>query len=261
MRRGSTWAWIGLILAGPPAIGDEVPAAFAPLEYLVGGWKGTGIPRANRLKGWNETHNWAWKFDKGTPVAMTVSLEGDKVIKKATLTYDAASKSYRLAGTDPTDKPVVFTGTLDTSGKVLTLVREGARDKVKERITLRPNSSKIRYTMAVDRQGPGAPQFSKFIEVGVTKEGEAFASGGAAANLPKCIITGGSATMVVSFGGQSYPICCTGCRDEFEADPEKYVAKAKLQTKTADKPKPAPKSDDSAFDGLVDDPPAKPKKP
>ncbi len=29
--------------------------------------------------------------------------------------------------------------------------------------------------------------------------------------------------MTVSYQGKSYPICCSGCRDEFNEDPEKYV--------------------------------------
>jgi YHS domain-containing protein len=207
---------------------DEVPAPFAPFEYLVGGWKGQGIPQANRLRGWPETHRWAWKFAKGTPVGLAVTLEGDKTLKQGALSYDEASRSYRLEGTDADGKAVAYAGSLDPAGKVLTLNRVGTSPSPggKERLTLRPNSEKIRYTLVLDRQEPGAPQYSKVIEVGLTREGEAFAAGGASANLPKCIITGGAATMTVSYQGRSYDVCCTGCRDEFNDNPEKYVKKA-----------------------------------
>ena len=82
--------------------------------------------------------------------------------------------------------------------------------------------------MWVDHQEPGAPQFKRTIEVGLTKEGEAFAAGGSASDLPKCIITGGASTMTVSYQGKSYPLCCSGCRDEFNDNPAKYVQKAAL---------------------------------
>jgi YHS domain-containing protein len=171
------------------------------------------------------------------------------------LSYDADSKTYHLNAKGPDGKPLAYQGTLDPAGKTLTLDREGTSDEGKERIILRPNSSKIRYTMVIERQPPGAPQYSRFIEVGVTKEGEAFAAGGNTANLPKCIITGGSATMTVSFQGKTFPICCTGCRDEFNDNPEKYVQKALLKAQASDgKPaaKPASSSkDDGAFDGLL----------
>lgn len=77
------------------------------------------------------------------------------------------------------------------------------------------------------------PRFSRFIEVNQGKVGESFAAGAGGSNLPKCILTGGTATMSVSYQGKSYPICCTGCRDEFEADPEKYVKKAALKAAAA----------------------------
>ena len=41
----------------------EVPEAFAPFEYLIGSWKGNGVPSANRVRGWNESHAWAWRFE------------------------------------------------------------------------------------------------------------------------------------------------------------------------------------------------------
>src|SRR5439155_4634266 len=83
-----------------------------------------------------------------------------------------------------------------------------------------------------DRRPPGAPQFSRLMEAGLLREGEAFASGGAAANLPRCILTGGAASMTVSYQGKSYPVCCTGCRDEFNDNPEKYIKLAALKATT-----------------------------
>src|SRR5947209_2827889 len=64
------------------ALGAGIPGELAPLEYLVGGWKGTAVPQANRLKGWQEKHNWAWRFVKGTPVGIRATLENNKVMKE-----------------------------------------------------------------------------------------------------------------------------------------------------------------------------------
>ncbi len=41
-------------------------------------------------------------------------------------------------------------------------------------------------------------------------------------------MTGGAATMTLTFEGKSFPICCTGCRDEFNESPQKYIKKASL---------------------------------
>src|SRR5262249_51807135 len=50
----------------------EIPEPFARFEHMIGSWKGTAVPAANRLKGWPETHRWAWKFAKGKPVGMAL---------------------------------------------------------------------------------------------------------------------------------------------------------------------------------------------
>ena len=57
----------------------DIPAAFAPFEYLIGRWNGQGIPKDNpaqKFRGWPETHTWAWKFAKGKPVGLTVDDRG-----------------------------------------------------------------------------------------------------------------------------------------------------------------------------------------
>ncbi|WP_435021114.1 YHS domain-containing protein [Tundrisphaera sp. TA3] len=265
MRTGIAGLGLAAILIGGAWAGpvDEIPRPFAPFEHMVGSWKGTATPAANRFKGWQETHGWAWKFDKGVPVGMTVAFEGDKAIAKGQLAYDAASKTYTLDGTDAEGKPAKFAGSFSPDGKVLTLNRAVPGSKANERLVLRPNSNKIRYTLELKRQEPGAPQFKDVFSVGLTKEGESFAAGGNAASLPQCILTGGAATMTVSYQGKSYPVCCSGCRDEFNDNPEKYVAKVAAQAKD-DKGKPADKpasskGDDGSFDGLLGEPKARAK--
>ena len=249
-----------LLCAGwaPPV--DEIPAPFAPFEHMVGAWKGTASPVANRVKGWPESHAWAWKFDKGKPVALTVDWQGDKTLAKGQLNYDAAEKKYHLDGTDPAGKPVSFVGSMASDGKSLTLDRVVvAKGEGKERIIVRPNANKIRYVVQVDRQEPGAPQFKKQVEVGLTKAGESFAAGSGGSNLPKCIMTGGASTLTVSYQGKTYPVCCTGCQAEFNDNPEKYArkadeaAKASPPAQAGDKPAAAKGKDDGSFDGLFDD--------
>ena len=222
---------------------DEVPEAFAPFEHMVGGWKGTASPVVNRVKGWQETHGWAWKFEKGVPIGMSLTFEGDKVLAKAQLGYDRAARKYHLDGTDPEGKPVAFVGALSADGKALTLDRVGTTPDGKERLIVRPNSNKIRYTLQLDRQAAGSPQYKSVISVGLTKEGESFAAGGAESNLPKCILTGGAASMTVSYLGKTFPVCCSGCRDEFNENPEKYAKTAEAMTRAepdASPDKPAP---------------------
>src|SRR5207249_8187015 len=115
---------------------------FAPFEHMIGGWKGAAVPAANRVKGWPERHMWAWKFVKGVPIGMTISVEGGKVFAQALLSYDPATQQYRLEGTDPAGQPVAYVGARDEKTNALVLDRDGpAADGSKERLTIRPNSN------------------------------------------------------------------------------------------------------------------------
>jgi hypothetical protein len=255
VRMGAALALMSLALVsharlmpGPRADepdGRDIPPAFAPFEYLVGRWNGPAIPKdsAQSFRGWPETHSWAWIFTKGKPTGLSVAIQGGKVLAGGKLTFDPARKRYRLEGraTKPGGGSIAFEGALDASGKMLVLDQVGAgKGEAADagpgaiRLSIRPNSNFIRYTMGVDRREPGAAQFHRSIEVGLTKEGESLAGGTTASDRPKCIVTGGAATMTITFQGQTFPICCTGCRDEFNESPEKYIKKASLMAQSRD---------------------------
>jgi hypothetical protein len=221
-----------------PSTSRTVREAFAPLEYLPGQWKGQGVPKndpANSFRGWTEAHSWAWVFKDGNPIALALSVEGGRILASGKLTYDPTRKLYRLEGSlpSPANGEIFLEGRLDTTGKRLVLERIGKLPLYPGtiRLTMGPNASFVRYTIREDRKEPGGSQFRPFIEVGLTKEGESFASGTTAAERAKCIITGAASTMMVNYEGASYPVCCTGCRDEFLESPQKYINKASLMLK------------------------------
>jgi YHS domain-containing protein len=218
------------------ALAREIPAAFGPLEYLIGTWKGQGVPKDNsaqQFRGWDEKHAWAWVFDHGKPSGLSFTIEGGKFLASGKLTFDSKAKLYRLAGKEPgvRGKAIVFEGKFDASGKRLVLDRiqkqpAAEPDVDAMQVSLRPNANFLRYTMTQDKKPDGAARFARAIEVGVTREGETFAAGAAATERPKCIVTGGQATMSVTFEGQTFQVCCSGCLGEFNDNPRKYVKKA-----------------------------------
>jgi YHS domain-containing protein len=227
--------------AGP----RDIPAPFAPFEYLIGRWNGHGVPKDNpaqKFRGWTETHSWAWKFAKGKPIGLAVTIEGGKILSAGALTYDPVRKVYRLEGIEPgpTRTALAFEGVLDKTGKYLVLDHtetggKPGKSKGTMRLSLWPNANFIRYTMAHDLKEPGSVQFTRLIEVGLTRDGESLAGAASGSEAPKCIVTGGAANMTMSFQGRTFPICCTGCRDEFNENPEKYIKKASLMAAQAGK--------------------------
>ena len=43
----------------------------------------------------------------------------------------------------------------------------------------------------------------------------------------ECVVTGGIGNITVSYQGQTYYVCCTGCKDLFEEDPAGVLAEYK----------------------------------
>src|SRR4051812_20867550 len=81
--------------------GRDLPAAFAPFEYLVGQWNGQAVPKDNaaqQFRGWPESHSWAWVFTQGKPSGLSVAIAGGKVLATGKLTFDPARNRYRLEG-------------------------------------------------------------------------------------------------------------------------------------------------------------------
>ena len=207
----------------PAREAGDVPEAFGPFSALIGRWKGQAVPADDPLRGWRESHEWAWAFEGGEPVGMTLAIEGGKVLKAGRLTFDPRSSSYRLEGVGPGGEPVAFVGARDPKTNALTLQRSGPRGE--DRLTIRPNANGIRSDFWFDRKAPGSPQYSRLVRANLGKEGVNFAAGGAVTGGPQCIVTGGAATIAVSAGGSTFSVCCSGCRDEVLADPQKYARK------------------------------------
>ena len=77
--------------------------------------------------------------------------------------------------------------------------------------------------------------FTQVYQVGATKEGGSFAS---VDDGPECVVSGGHGTISTVYEGKTYYFCCTGCRDAFKDNPEKYIkefAERKAKEKAEDK--------------------------
>jgi YHS domain-containing protein len=220
------------LLAGDPAP-PSAKEAFQPLNPLIGSWKGTGYPdgtRDERQKGfWAETLTWEWRFDK-MDARLSVAFDKGKHFTHWDLRYRPEKKRFELTATTPDKKSLVFTGLL-TTGKqkeqVLTLERSDEARKEDQRlvVTLLHHN---RYLYRWETRPAGVGTYVRKYQVGATKEGEPFA------NVPKgpeCIVSGGKGTIAVSHKGKTYYVCCSGCRDEFRSDPEKYVQEYEAKKK------------------------------
>jgi hypothetical protein len=53
-------------------------------------------------------------------------------------------------------------------------------------------------------------------EIGYTRKGSEFAK---AMGSIECVVTGGLGTIPLTYEGETYYVCCTGCRDYFLENP------------------------------------------
>jgi hypothetical protein len=86
-----------------------------------------------------------------------------------------------------------------------------------------------RFLYRYEVRQAGKTFFSKQYTVGATREGVAFAGGD---NKPECVVSGGLGTLAVVYMGKTYYVCCSGCRDEFRENPEKYIKEQEAKKKT-----------------------------
>lgn len=208
--------------AAEPATARE---GLKPFNVLVGSWKGTGMPegtREERAAGlWTETVNWGWQFDKDD-AWLTAAFNKGKYFTDGELRYNVEKGTYQLTLTTTDKKKQTYSGTLKE--KVLTLDRSGGPADQDQRLVfslLHFNRHLYRF----ETRPAGSPLgFNKVWQVGATKEGVKFAD---VPKGPECIVSGGLGTMKAIYKGKEYYFCCSGCRDAFKENPEKWIAAKK----------------------------------
>ena len=252
--------------------GRDIPPAFSPLEYLVGRWQRPGRPMdtAQKFRGWSEDHTWAWIFTSGKPTGLSVTIEGGKILGReadlrpgkkvlsprrdhaqAGWRPDRLRRGARRLGQDPGPGPGRFgRGLGDGHG----------RGKI--RLSIYPNANFIRYTMQVARKEAGdsrSPVTTSRADPG----GRIAGRGSCRVRPPQVHRDRRRRGHDAHLQRPDVPICCTGCRDEFNENPEKYIKKASLMAESrgskakASQPAPARVGRfDDALSGDVADSPA-----
>jgi hypothetical protein len=206
--------------------------ALKALNDLIGSWRATGTPSGTQeeaQKGfWTEEMTWQWQF-KDREAWLAVDFAKGKYYSGGELHYLPDRDLYQLTLKTTAGTTVSFAGRL--SDRRLTLERHDPATKETQRLAFRflhPN--RFLYSYAVRPEGKTL--FQGRYQVGATKEGVAFAGED---SRPQCIVSGGLGKIPVTYQGQTYYVCCGGCRTEFNSDPARYVRE--YQEKQAKKAK------------------------
>lgn len=211
---------------------QTVKQALAEFNSLIGGWRGVGMIKRNSRKGaWSENAEWVWKFKPGS-TSIAYEITDGKFLKSASLSYDPEQKHYQLATVLPDGTSRDYTGSLSKD----TLVLESTPDSEGAiyRMSIRRLNEK-RTLVLFEQRNKGQSFYYRLAEVGYTREGTRLADPGSGG--PECIVTGGAGTIQVSYQGKTYFVCCSGCKQAFDEDPETYIAEAKQKAEERRKQK------------------------
>jgi hypothetical protein len=236
MRRPAlAFVGLGLLLIAA----DDRPSAtagkesLAPLQQLVGEWKGVGQPKRGSTAGsWVEQANWAWQFsDAGA--AIVFDAEGGKLFRAGRIVPGDEPGAFVLIGTLPEGEAEErLHGRLNENDQLVLEADEPAEGRP-ARITVRTVADGDRLLVLYEaRRGTGT--FVRLAEVGYTRQGSNFGQGG---NGPECVVTGGYGSIAVAYEGRTYYVCCTGCKDLFDSDPAGVLAdyKARKEAERAER--------------------------
>jgi YHS domain-containing protein len=224
---GLAFAWA----ADPPASGRLADqAALKPYGTLVGGWRGVGQVERGKAKGsWPEQADWTWKLTPDS-AALEGKIAKGKYLKSLLIHPGPEPHSYAVEAVLVDDTKRTFNGKGE-EGKSLVLTAGAPGGEGVQRITLTPLHG-TRLVVLLEARNPGNKIFYRLGEVGYTRQGVAFAVGDSG---PICIVTEGRGTIPVSYKGKTYHVCCSGCKDLFNEDPEAILAEAAERQKAKGK--------------------------
>jgi hypothetical protein len=207
--------------------GQAGPAkeALQELQDYVGGWKGNGTSERDKTAIWKEAMSWSWRFKSGDSW-LVLEVADSKFFKSGELRFLPDKMVYQLTAIDRSDKSLVFQGTLKKS--YLTLERVDPKTKETQQLKLNAASGGDRLVATYSVMPENRKVFTKEWQIGMTREGVTLAAGKKA---PECIVTGGLGTLTVSYKGATYYVCCSGCRDAFNEDPQKYIKENEAKKK------------------------------
>ena len=221
---------------------ESVRSALKPFQILLGSWKGLS------QKTISDQPQWAydWVSDPKFPGLKIVSEKG-AYIRNGRLSYLPESDQFELKAKDAEGTERTFRGTfiepirdvatdekkLQRTYKLQLTEPEANSSGEQWRITFNQQENN-RYILEIDRKRGSGP-FSRVDTVHTQREGTSFALSETDYGDKTCIISQGLGTISVSYKGQSYWVCCSGCKAAFEDEPEKWIAKWEEKKKSMTK--------------------------
>ena len=230
MARCSYLILTGILFTLFPA-GDEldtspapirIPDQLRPFNGLIGEWRGVGqLKRGSRQGAWSEKTSWGWGFVGGKATITATAKNGQRF---KTLTLRMEGDVLQLVRESPDEKLIlrVVPDGKNVQPQTVRFVSQPDSQGVSYRCTIRRLNQK-RTTILFERRTTPEGAFRRTAEIGYTRTGTRLA--GTGSDERKCVVTGGRGTMAVTHKGKTWYVCCTGCLQAFQQNPDKVIAR------------------------------------
>lgn len=215
---------------------ERVKQALDPWQMMLGKWRGT---THKKIGGFSsvETVEWVWDFlsDKTQP-ALVMTAEKSPYFQTGRLTYLIDEEKFQFTAVDKEGLERVYQGA--NSKPAPTVAGTNNKPKSTHRLHLTQVSpalpkrlAEITFSITDDNQyllevfdmRDGRTVSSDTI--GNQREEAAFAVNGAGNVDGTCLISRRPGNIPVRYLGQSYVVCCSGCKAAFEKEPERWLAR------------------------------------
>jgi YHS domain-containing protein len=215
-----------MLLAFAVFSADDPREPLRPWQPLVGGWKGLAVAidkNGNRERDFTRLGvDWEWSIGKDR-ASLVWKVKEEKPYKRGVLTYDRSKEQFHFEVETADAKKWTFEGA--AAGSKIEMNRIDGDLAGKERVRL-AIVGKDRHMVVFETQY-AKNRWRPTLEIGNTRRGVVF--GETPKSGPECIVTGGRGSSTVSYKGKTYYVCCSGCKEAFNEDPEKYIAEAEAK--------------------------------
>ncbi len=208
------------------ASSSDVIEALEGFNLLVGEWRGVGQPKRGSQQGsWQETGVCVWELSKKSSGLRWTAKKG-KHWTSTLITYVPAEKTCIVALTLPDDSTRELTGKLEQDRLVVDSQPDESGEVHRMTYSI---LNENRITVLLEKRTEKQSFYNRVAEIAFQRQGTKLAASDG--NGPECVVTGGKGTIAVTHKGKTYFVCCTGCRDAFNDDPEGILAAWELKKK------------------------------
>jgi len=191
-----------------------------PLQNFIGGWKGVALQKLGGIARWSAESEWAWSFDEGVP-AIVFELTPGRYFTSGRIIPGKGENAFVLQARHIESEVVeTFSGFIDENNQ-LEFINDVIEPSRPARLLIKTLADNKRLVLTL-QYGSNLNRLQQGATLGYTRKGTVFATRSRPVN--ECVVTGGEGNQQVSYGGETYWVCCKGCLSMFEDNPEKVIA-------------------------------------